>query len=169
MTEPLISKLWNLIEPRLEADGIELVELEFRFETGRWVLRLYIDRPSGVNLDDCEICSRQISALLDIEDPIEQSYTLEVSSPGINRALRKLQDFERFAGNSVKIKTTTKIGGRRNFAGLLKGLRNSNIVVELEGMEVEIQPELVEKARLDLNPEKLFRNDLRRGTVQTGE
>lgn len=169
MDQPLISKLWTIIEPTLDADGLELVEVEFRFELGRWVLRLFIDRPQGVNLDDCEMCSRQIGALLDLEDPIEQSYTLEVSSPGINRVIRKPADFERFAGNPVRIKTSTKLNGRRNFIGKLIGLRNSNIVVELDTGEVEISPQLVEKARLDFNPEMLFRNDLKRGTVKTGE
>ena len=169
MDQPLIAKLWNIIEPALEADGIELVELEFKFEQGKWVLRLYVDKPHGVNLDDCEFCSRQISALLDLEDPIEQSYNLEVSSPGINRALRRLADFERFAGNPVKIKTLAKLNGRKNFIGLLKGLRDSRIVVEIDGVEFEIEPTMVEKARLDLDPELLFRKDTKRGTVKTGE
>ncbi len=169
MDQAIIENLWKLLEPALEVDGIELVEVEFRFEAGRWVLRLYIDSPGGVTLDDCENCSRQMSALLDIEDPIEQSYTLEVSSPGINRALRKPRDFEKYAGNPVKIKTLSKLNGRRNFIGLLKGLRNSRILVELDIGEVEIEPDQIEKARLDFNPEMLFRKDLRRGTVKTGE
>lgn len=169
MDRPLLDKLWRLLEPALEADGIELVEIEFKFENGKWVLRLFIDRPQGITLDDCEICSRQIGALLDIEDPIEQPYTLEVSSPGINRVLRKPGDFARFSGNPVRIRTVTKLNGRRNFIGLLKGCNNSNIVVELDSGEVEISPQLIEKARLDLNPETLFRNDLKRGTVKTGE
>jgi ribosome maturation factor RimP len=169
MDQPLVSRIWNIIEPALHIDGIELVEVEFKFETGRWILRVYIDRPQGISLDDCEGCSRQISALLDMEDPIDRSYTLEVSSPGINRALRKPGDFQRFAGNPVRIKTTAKLNGRKNFIGLLKGLKNSNIVVELDIGEVEIPPDVIEKARLDLNPEMLFRQDLRRGTVKTGE
>ena len=169
MDRPLIDKLWEILEPALEADGIELVEIEFKFEVGKWVLRLFIDSPHGITLDDCEVCSRQISSLLDVEDPIEQAYTLEVSSPGINRVLRKPGDFVRFAGNPVRIKTVAKLYGRRNFIGLLKGLNNSNIVVELDSGEVEISPQLIEKARLDLNPETLFRNDLKRGTVKTGE
>ena len=169
MDRPLIEKLWTILEPALEADGIELVEIEFKFELGKWVLRLFVDSPSGVTLDDCVMVSRQISALLDVEDPIGQSYTLEVSSPGINRVLRKPADFERYAGSPVRIKTIAKIDGRRNFIGLLKGFRNSNIVVELDSGEVEISPQMIEKARLDLNPEMLFRNDLKRGTVQTGE
>jgi ribosome maturation factor RimP len=169
MDRELISALWRLIEPVLEPDGIELVEVEFKPEGGRWVLRLYIDSPVGVTLDDCEFTSRQIGALLDIKDPIHRPYTLEVSSPGINRVLRKEKDFNLFAGSPVRLKTRRKVAGRRNFQGILKGMENSKIVIEVEGDRIEISAEDLEKARLDLPEQELFRGDLRRGSVITGD
>ena len=169
MDRELISALWRLIEPVLEPDGIELVEVEFKPEGGRWVLRLYIDSPAGVTLDDCEFTSRQIGALLDIKDPIHRPYTLEVSSPGINRVLRKEKDFNLFAGSPVRLKTHRKVAGRRNFQGILKGMENSKIVIEVEGDRIEISSEDLEKARLDLPEQELFRGDLRRGSVITGD
>jgi ribosome maturation factor RimP len=169
MDRELISALWRLIEPVLEPDGIELVEVEFKPEGGRWVLRLYIDSPMGVTLDDCEFTSRQIGALLDIKDPIHRPYTLEVSSPGINRVLRKEKDFKLFAGSPVRLKTRRKVAGRRNFQGILKGMENSKIVIEVDGDRIEISSEDLEKARLDLPEQELFRGDLRRGSVITGD
>ena len=129
MEEDLIASLWKLIEPVVEPEGMELVDLEFKPEMGSWVLRLYIDAPLGVTLDDCQLISRQVGALLDIKDPIEQSYRLEVSSPGINRVLRKEQHFSRYAGSPVRIKTRRKLEGRRNFQGILRGVENSRIVL----------------------------------------
>ena len=169
MDRDLISAVWRLIEPVLEPDGIELVEVEFKPEGGRWVLRLYIDSSVGVTLDDCEFTSRQIGALLDIKDPIHRPYTLEVSSPGINRVLRKEKDFKLFAGSPVRLKTRRKVAGRRNFQGILKGMENSKIVIEVDGDRIEISSEDLEKARLDLPEQELFRGDLRRGSAITGD
>ncbi|MBI5249011.1 MAG: ribosome maturation factor RimP [Desulfomonile tiedjei] len=162
MDRELISSLWAMIEPVLEPEGIDLVEIEFKLEGGRWILRLFIDGPSGVTLADCEAVSRQVGALLDIKDPIVRKYTLEVSSPGINRVLRKLKDFSRFAGSPVRIKTRTKIQGQRNFQGILQGVEDSRIIVIVDGNRIEINPDDLEKARLDLPEKELFRKDLRR-------
>lgn len=169
MDRELITSLWALIEPVLEPEGIELAEVEFKLEGGRWVLRLYIDSVRGVTLDDCQMASRQVGALLDIKDPIRQPYVLEVSSPGINRVLRKKKDFNRFAGSPVRIKTRRKIDGRRNFQGILKGMDDAKIILEMEGNRIEINAEDLEKARLDLPESELFRRDLRRGAVGTGD
>jgi ribosome maturation factor RimP len=144
MERALISSLWTMIEPVLEPEGIELVEVEFKMDSGRWILRLYIDLPGGVSLDDCELVSRQVGALLDIKNPIEQPYHLEV-------------------------KTRRKVAGRRNFSGVLKGMEDSWIVLEVDGKRVEIDPEDVEKAQLHLPEADLFRNDLRRRAVSTGD
>ena len=162
MDRDLVSALWKLIEPVLEPEGLELVEVEFKREGAGSVLRLYIDGPNGVTLDDCVLISRQVSALLDVEDPIERSYNLEVSSPGINRVIRKEKDFVRFAGNNVRIKTRRKIGGRRNFSGILKGVENSMVILEVDDKRVELAQEDIEKARLDLPDAELFRKDLNR-------
>lgn len=158
-----------MIEPVLEPESIELVEVEFKMEAGRWILRLYIDTPMGVTLDDCELVSRQIGALLDIKDPIGRPYTLEVSSPGINRVLRKERDFIQFAGSPVKLRTRRKLDGRRNFQGTLKGMENSKIIVDVDGKRVEINPDDLESARLDLPQQELFRKDLHKGAAKTGD
>lgn len=169
MDRDLIRSLWSMIEPVLEPEGIELVDIEFKLEGGRWVLRLYIDTPQGVTLDDCELVSRQIGALLDIKDPIERRYVLEVSSPGINRVLRKEEDFRLFAGSPVRIRTRRKLAGRRNFQGILKGMEDSAIILEVEGARVEIDLKNVEKANLDLSEDDLFRKDLRKRAVRAGD
>jgi len=169
MDRELITSLWNLIEPILEPEGIELVEIEFKPESGRWMLRLYIDTPTGVTLDDCELVSRQVGALLDMKDPIEHAYTLEVSSPGINRVLRKERDFRSYAGSPVRVRTRRKIAGRRNFQGTLKGMENSMIILDVEGNRIEINPDDLERARLDLPDSELFREDLRRRAGTTGD
>jgi ribosome maturation factor RimP len=169
MNRDLIPSLWSMIEPVLEPEGIELVDIEFKLEGGRWVLRLYIDTPQGVTLDDCELVSRQIGALLDIKDPIEHRYVLEVSSPGINRVLRKEEDFRLFAGSPVRIRTRRKLAGRRNFQGILKGMEDSAIILEVEGARVEIDPKNVDKANLDLSEDDLFRKDLRKRAVRAGD
>jgi ribosome maturation factor RimP len=169
MDRDLIPSLWSMIEPVLEPEGIELVDIEFRLEGGRWVLRLYIDTPQGVTLNDCELVSRQVGALLDIKNPIERRYVLEVSSPGINRVLRKERDFRLFAGSPVRIRTRRKLTGRRNFQGILKGMEDSAIVLEVDGARVEIDPKNVEKANLDLSEDDLFRKDLRKRAVRAGD
>lgn len=169
MDKELISSLWALIEPVLEPEGIELVELEFKMERGHWVLRLYIDTPTGVTLKECELVSRQVGALLDAEDPIRQAYNLEVSSPGINRVLRKDKDFNLFAGSPVRIRTRDKMNGRRNFLGILKGMEDQKIVLDIDGERIEIEPDAIEKAQLNLPESDLFRGDLRRRAVSTGD
>jgi ribosome maturation factor RimP len=169
MDREFLTSLWTLIEPVLEPEGIELVELEFKLEGGRWVLRLYIDTPGGATLNDCELVSRQVGALLDLKDPIERAYTLEVSSPGINRVLRREKDFRSFTGSPVQIRTRRKMNGRRNFQGILRGMDNSRVILEVDGKRVEIDPDDIEKAHLDLPDADLFRGDLRRGAVSTGD
>lgn len=165
----LVSSLWAMIEPVVEPEGIELVEVEFRPDRGRWLLRLYIDSPGGVTLDDCTLVSRQVSALLDIKDPIDYPYTLEVSSPGINRVLRKEKDFQRFTGSPVRLTTRFKIEGRKNFSGTLTGVQGSRIILDVNGKRVEIDRENVEKARLDIPEDDLVRRDLRRGSARMGD
>jgi len=156
MDRNFIEHLWKMIDPIVEPEGLELVEVEYRPEGGRWMLRLYIDRPSGVTLEDCELVSRQVGALLDIEDPIHRPYTLEVSSPGINRVLRRKKHFQLFAGSPVVVKTSAKVNGRRNFAGTLRGVTESNVLIEINGEVVEIGLENIDKARLNLSQEELF-------------
>lgn len=159
----IVAKVRDLAEPVIEAEGIELVDLEYLREGQRWVLRLFIDKPGGVGLDDCQTVSRLVDKLLDVEDPIAPSYSLEVSSPGIERPLKKREHFEQFAGRLVEIKTFGPVGDppRKNFKGRLLGIAEGDSVrVEIDGKTFELPLEKVAKAHLALDPEALAQ-DLR--------
>ncbi|HKJ07925.1 MAG TPA: ribosome maturation factor RimP [Gammaproteobacteria bacterium] len=135
-----------LIEPAVNTLGCELVGVEY--VSGSSLLRVYIDRPEGVTLDDCEAVSYQISGLLDVEDPIPGHYSLEVSSPGLDRPLFKAADFERFAGQQVRIRLGMPLDGRRKFKGVLHGLRGDDVVIEEDGQQFRLPLERIEHARL---------------------
>ena len=139
-----------LIEPIVVYAGMELIDVEYGREPSSVILRLIIDKPGGVTIDDCSYISRLASDLLDVRDPVAGPYNLEVSSPGINRSLKKKDDFERFAGQKVLIKTRELIDGRRNFKGILNGTRGNFIVISSEKTIFNIPFELVTKARLDI-------------------
>ena len=113
MAETVIEQIEKVSLPVIEELGLELVDVQFRREQRGWVLRLIIDKQDGVNLDDCAVVSREISQLLDIEDFIDQAYNLEVSSPGLNRPLKTMADFERFAGRKAKVKTSEPVEGNQ--------------------------------------------------------
>jgi ribosome maturation factor RimP len=137
-----------------EHAGMELVHLEMKREPGGVFLRLFIDREGGVTLDDCSAVSRQLSAHLDVEDPIPHRYTLEVSSPGLDRPLYSDRDYQRFAGRRVRLSTYGPVEGRRNFTGRLSGLVDGAVRLVLEdGREVAIPREQVAKARLEADIE----------------
>ena len=141
--------LWSTGERACELFEIFLVEIEVHKGRGRWLIRYYIDKEDGVDVEDCATISKTISRLLDAEDPIEVPYTLEVSSPGINRPLRKEEDFKTFIGDEVKITMENPIDGRRNFSGTLLGIEDGIISIEIEeGKEVGIPLQDVKKARL---------------------
>ena len=126
----------TLAEPVVAAEGRELVDLEFVREREGWVLRLFIDKPGGgVGLDDCTQVSRAVETLLDVEDVVPHEYNLEVSSPGLNRPLKKPEHFKRAEGQKVKVKTFGPIGEppRKNFSGKLTGVAEDSVVVEVEG------------------------------------
>jgi len=164
----LLSYLWDLIEPVLEPDGIELVELEYLLLGGSWTLRLYIDSPQGITIDDCAMVSRQVGALLDIEDPIDHHYSLEVSSPGINRVMRKLGDFNRFSGRQARIRTIHKIEGRRNFLGVIRGTRDTTVMMEVDNKMIEINAENIEKAHLETPPDEIMQQGLNKKAFSVG-
>ena len=139
-----------LVEPVVVYAGMELIDVEYGREPSGLILRLTIDKPGGVTVDDCSYISRLAGDLLDAKDSVPWSYNLEVSSPGINRPLKKKDDFERFAGQKVLIKTRELIDGHRNFKGILNGTKENFIVVSSEKMIFSIPYELVAKARLDI-------------------
>jgi len=131
--------------------GMELVHLEVGREPRGLILRLYIDKEGGITLDDCARVSRQISAQLDVEDPIEDRYTLEVSSPGLDRPLLTDLDFTRFAGRSIRLSTRSPLEGRSHYQGRLDGLVDGSVRMTLEGgRQVEIPRDQVAKARLEV-------------------
>lgn len=148
----LLEKVEAAIEPVLNSIGLELVEREFLQSGGQWVLRLYIDRQEGkegkVTIDDCADASRAVGNVLDVEDLIPTAYVLEVSSPGLNRPLRKRQDFERFAGNMAELKTKEPIDGRSHFSGTLKGLLEESVVIEQGNQKWMIPLTAIKKAKL---------------------
>jgi ribosome maturation factor RimP len=147
-SEGLIQRLWEIIEPVVVSEGMELVELEFQREPRGWVLRLFIDREGGVTLKDCTAISRQVSDLLDVKDPIEQSYQLEVSSPGLDRPIRKPRDFERFLGHRVRVTLSESGERRRVVQGILAGVEGEALRLDQAGGTFEIPLKDVVRARL---------------------
>lgn len=164
-----VATLWSLVEPTVKGTGFDLIELEWTRDAGGWVLRVYIDRPwvqgptlpgatevedplfvdlASVGHEDCEQVSRQLSAALDVEDAIPHAYRLEVSSPGLDRPLRREQDFMRFAGREAKIRTADLVEGRRNFSGILRGVTNGAVDIECDGHQYRIPVSQVSRANL---------------------
>lgn len=141
-------KIEEMVAPVAERMGVELVDVEFVKEGGRWFLRIFIDKPGGVGLDDCQAVSEQVDRLLDEKDPIEHSYTLEVSSPGIERPLKKQSDYERFKGHLVSITTYAPLNGQKRFTGHLTDASQSGIVLDIKGSQMNIPMEQVASARL---------------------
>ena len=125
----------ELLTPLVEKHQFELVDVEYVKEGGNWYLRAYIDKPGGITVDDCEVVSRALSDLLDVHDYIEDSYILEVSSPGLGRPLRKDKDFARSIGEEVEIRTFRAIAHQKEFTGILKDFDKEKIIIELENEE----------------------------------
>ena len=139
--------LLELVEPAVESMGYELIDIEYR-ATNRGLVRLYIDRDGGIGLNDCEAVSREVSALMDVSDPIPGQYVLEVSSPGDDRILRKPKHFSDFAGHRVKIGLTTLHEGRRRIVGNLIGIESDEVIVETDEELVRLKLGNIAKARL---------------------
>ena len=142
------TELRKLLEPGVSAMGFELVDVEVAGSRHNPTLRVYIDSPAGVNVDDCARVSRQLSALLDIEDPLPGHYTLEVSSPGLDRPLVKPEDFRRFVGEKIKVKLQAPLLGRRNFSGRLVNVAADHVVMEVDKEIFNLAFDAMERARL---------------------
>jgi ribosome maturation factor RimP len=129
--------------------GYELVgtELVSRAKAGT-LLRIYIDQEAGITLHDCEAVSRQVSGVLDVENPIEENYDLEVSSPGLDRPLFNKEHFDRFADSKVSVRLRTKQAGRRRFEGILKGTQGDEVILVVDGEQIGLPLDQIEKARL---------------------
>ena len=147
----VVERVTASARPLVEAEGLELVAVEYQREPAGWILRVYVDRTGGVSLDDCERVSRQLGDLLDVDDPVEHAYTLEVSSPGLDRPLVSEADFARFAGSQVRLQTEVPVEGQRRFKGRVLGAAGGAVRLALEGgREVAIPHAAIERARLVL-------------------
>jgi ribosome maturation factor RimP len=145
--------LMRLLEPPIEALGYELVDIEFAQAGRGGVLRIFIDRPVGdalgsITVEDCARVSHTVSEVLEVDDPIKGHYTLEVSSPGFDRILRKRAHFERFLGERIAAELKLPINGRKRFVGVLKAMTDDSILVDVDGQEHTLPLERFQKARL---------------------
>jgi len=141
-------ELAKLLEPTVERLGYELADLEVRLGGKGGLIRVFIDKPEGIDLDDCEKVSLAVSALLDVEDPVPGNYNLEVSSPGLDRKLTKVEHFQRFEGEVVKVQMRFPIEGRRRFRGTLVSSDDEKIVVEVDGESHSLPLKTIDTARL---------------------
>ncbi|MCH9644146.1 MAG: ribosome maturation factor RimP [Gammaproteobacteria bacterium] len=143
-------KLHDLIEQTVTSTGFEFVGCEFQQQPRQSLLRVYVDGENGINLDSCADISRQLASVLDVEDVIKGSYSLEVSSPGLARPLFKIDDYKRFIGKTVKLKSRLPMEGRRNFKGILQAVNDDDaIVVQLEeGELVTLAFDEIDRAKL---------------------
>ena len=141
-------QLLSLLEPPVGALGYELVDVEFATAGSGGLLRLYIDAPAGITVDDCERVSHRVSEILDVADPIPGAYTLEVSSPGLDRILRTREHFERFRGSRIRVQLSLPIEGRRRYTGTLSGVTEDAIEMEVDGEPVQLELARIQKARV---------------------
>jgi len=149
----LIDKVKQIAEPMLRSLGLELVEVEYAGSQRGGILRVFIDKQEGVTLDDCEKVSRYLGQALDIDDPIPHHYTFEVSSPGLDRPLKKRDDFVRSIGKKVKVKTSAPIDNQKVFTGRLAEFKEEKVTLQLEGgkgKEIKIPLEQIAQARLEV-------------------
>ena len=144
----LEKKLNDMFEPVIESMAYELIGVELTGSGNGTVLRIYIDAENGITVDDCQAVSYQVSGILDVEDPLQSHYTLEVSSPGLDRPLVKPEHFKQFTGELVKIRSTEAVLGRKNFKGMLESFDGEYLYVAVDNEVYEIPFDVVEKANL---------------------
>ena len=150
--EEIVEKVRAIAAPLAAGEGLELVDVELAGAGGRTTLRLYVDRAGGVSLDDCSSISRAVSAALDVEDPIEGAYDLEVSSPGLDRPLRTPEHFQKFAGEEVRIKAfgpISELENRKTFHGTLRGFEDAKVLVEVDGKLFRVPHDRIAKAHVE--------------------
>ena len=142
-------KMQIMLEPTVEALGFELWGIEHISHGRHSVLRVYIDAENGIGVEDCASVSQQVSAILDVEDPITGEYTLEVSSPGMDRLLFKLEQFTGYIGEQIELRLRTPFEGRRKFKGILKGIEGEDVVVHVDDHEYLLPYSAIDKARVE--------------------
>jgi len=143
-----LKQLQELIEPGVVALGVELWGIEYVSQGRHNTLRIYIDSENGVDVDDCAKVSHQVSGVLDVEDPITGQYTLEVSSPGMDRPLFTLEQFAAYAGNQVQIRLRVAFEGRRKFKGLLNGVEDDDVLVVVDNEEYLLPIDYIDRANV---------------------
>lgn len=143
-----LQQLQSILAPVIEAMEYQCWGLEFISQGKHSVLRVFIEHEQGITVDDCETVSRQLSAVLDVEDPISGEYTLEVSSPGMDRPLFTLEQFAAYAGHRVKVRMRVAVEERRNFQGVLKGVEDLDVVVQVDEYEYLLPIEFIDKANI---------------------
>ncbi len=141
-------KLEDLFKPTIESMGFELWAIEYLPAGRHSTLRVYVDKAGGINVDDCADISRQLSAIMDVEDPISDRYMLEVSSPGLDRALVKPEHFKQYEGKKVRVRAAMAILGRKKINGVMKKVTDESIEVEVDGEIFEVPFDLIDKANL---------------------
>ncbi len=138
----------DMLQSTVAALGYELWGVEHTAQGKHSVVRVYIDSPAGITVDDCAVVSGQVSSILDVEDPIAGEYTLEVSSPGMDRLLFKLEQYFGYVGETVEVRLRSAFEGRRKFKGILKGIEGDDIVIQVDDHEFLLPYGAIEKARV---------------------
>lgn len=151
-----VQKLNELLQPLVEDLGYEFVGLEYNSNPKHAMLRIYIDQPDGVGIEDCETVSRETAALLDVKDPIRNQYNLEVSSPGLDRPLFTPAHYQEFTGHEVQINLFAPQDGRRNFKGPILKAETDKVAIEQDGAEVRLDYDNIAKAKLVPDYEKIL-------------
>ncbi|MGE5892812.1 MAG: ribosome maturation factor RimP [bacterium] len=146
----IIDKIRSLAQRVSDMNGVELIEVELAGREGKSLLKVVIDKAGGVSLSDCETVSRDLEALLDVEDPIAGAYTLEVSSPGLDRPLKKLDDFVRQKGKKARIVIDGSIDNQSFFVGIIQDIRGEEIVLDIGKKTVSVDFNRIKKARLEI-------------------
>ena len=155
MNETVAERVWEIAEPLVVHEGLEMVDVEYRRENRGMILRLYLDRTGGVSLDDLSRVSRQLGDLLDVHDAVPGAYTLEVSSPGLNRRLRRPDHFARYIGKKVRVRTLRPLDGRRSFVGMLQAVDAGGIVLAEGDRQHAIPFGEIAQANYEAGPEEL--------------
>ena len=147
-------KLTEMLRPAVDETGKELLGVEYISAGNNSVLRLFIDHENGINVDDCAEVSRQVGAILDVEDPISTEYNLEVSSPGLDRPLFTLEQYKKVMGETVNVRLSLPLNGRRKFKGLLNTIENDVLIVTVDSEEFELVFSNIDKGNLEYNYKK---------------
>ncbi len=155
MERDVIDRVRAMVLPIVRDEGMEVVDIEYRRESGGWVLRLILDKDGGVTLDDCTRVSQEVGRNLDVEDIIPTSYTLEVSSPGLTRPLKTEKDFLKYLQRLVKVKTVDPIENRRQFKGRLQGVSENGVEIQVDGKIFQIPFSNLAKANLEVDESTL--------------